>query len=127
MNSVTVHNLYLSRFYSAHFLGTLVLPFALCFFATLPISSLSSPNGFVSLHSSFHFPSLIHPFILRCSCLSHSWLLASTQVGSLPRRIMMACITVSSSAGGQPWHLISVMFILFRDSRADEKGQKIDG
>ena len=42
-----------------------------------------------------------------CCCLSPSWLLASTQVGSLPRRITVACITLCTSAerGGGTWSL----------------------
>lgn len=54
-------------FLPAHFQGSLVLPFSLCFFATLPISTLSGPNGSACLHCSFQFPTLIHPFILLLS------------------------------------------------------------
>lgn len=47
-----------------------------------------------------------------------SCLLASAQVGSLPLRIITASITFSTSKGGRPYDLISVMSFLFNDSRA---------
>lgn len=49
---------------------------------------------------------------------SPSCLLASAQVGSLHCRVMTAAITFSTSGGGRPYDLISVMSFLFRDSRA---------
>lgn len=47
---------------------------------------------------------------------------ASAHVGSLPRRIMTACITISTWAGGLPYDLISPISFLFRDSKAWGKG-----
>lgn len=66
MHGVTVHNLYLSGF-NPHILGHFSSPIFHVSFATLPISSLSGPNGSVFLHLSFQFPSLIHPVILLLS------------------------------------------------------------
>ena len=52
------------------------------------------------------------------SLCSPSCLLASAQVGSPPRRIITASMTFSTSAGGRPYDLISVMSFLFSDSSA---------
>lgn len=54
-----------------------------------------------------------------------SCLLASAQVGSHPLRIITACMTVSTRAGGLPYVLISVMSFLFSDSRAWRQSNKI--
>lgn len=60
----------------------------------------------------FHFLPLFIPSSC-CRCLSPSWLLASAQVGSLPRRMMTACIAVRASGAERPQDLIFVRFILF--------------
>lgn len=65
-------------------------------------------------------PSGLHPHTL-------SWRLASAQLGSLPRRIMTACMTVSTSPGGRPYDLISVMSFLFSDSSACRAGDRVCG
>lgn len=66
MHGVNAHNLYWSGDILLIF-RALVPQFSLCFFATLPISSLSGPSGSISLYLSFPFPFLIHPFILLLS------------------------------------------------------------
>lgn len=59
-----------------------------------------------------------------CRRASPSCLLASAQVASLPCRVMTADITFSTSGGGRPYDLISVMSFLFRDSRACEQKEE---
>lgn len=49
------------------------LIFSLCYFAPLPICSLSGPSGFISLSLSFQFPALSHPSVLPVALPAGSW------------------------------------------------------
>ena len=97
-HAVTVHNLYLSGFFFCPLIFRAVwFSHFLC--VSLPHSQSPLCQAQMALPACiapFNFLPLFIPS--SCCCLSPSWLLASTQVGSLPRRITVACITLCTSA-----------------------------